>query len=70
MAKVLTSPNKSPLAASHTTMKEFTLEEVVQSRGTEVCWIIIRGNVYDVTNWLDEHPGGEEILQVVAGPSF
>ena len=51
-------------------MKEFTLEEVVQSRGTEVCWIIIRGNVYDVTNWLDEHPGGEEILQVVAGPSF
>ena len=51
-------------------MKEFTLEEVVQSRGTEVCWIIIRGNVYDVTNWLDEHPGGEEILQDVAGPSF
>lgn len=26
------------------------------------CWFVIDGKVYDVTKFLDEHPGGEEIL--------
>lgn len=25
-------------------------------------WVIIKGDVYDVTEWLDEHPGGRKIL--------
>lgn len=26
-------------------------------------WIVIEGMVYDVTTYLDHHPGGEEILR-------
>ena len=26
-------------------------------------WVIIKGKVYDVTSYVDEHPGGESILK-------
>lgn len=31
------------------------------------CWVIIHGKVYDVTKYLDDHPGGPEIIMDVAG---
>ena len=30
-------------------------------------WVIIKGDVYDVTEWLDEPPGGRKILLKNAG---
>eukprot|EP01062_Namystynia_karyoxenos_P070266 TRINITY_DN65657_c0_g1_i1.p1 TRINITY_DN65657_c0_g1~~TRINITY_DN65657_c0_g1_i1.p1 ORF type:complete len:575 (+),score=105.53 TRINITY_DN65657_c0_g1_i1:75-1799(+) len=40
---------------------------VASSRTRERCWTVIYGKVYDVTNFLDEHPGGDEILLRHAG---
>ncbi|XP_037046017.1 cytochrome b5 [Bradysia coprophila] len=31
------------------------------------CWIIIKDSVYDVTNYLDDHPGGGELITEWAG---
>lgn len=36
--------------------------EVAQHRSADSCWIVIHGKVYDVTGFLDEHPGGRNIL--------
>jgi cytochrome b involved in lipid metabolism len=33
------------------------------------CWMSIHGKVYDVTKFLEEHPGGEEVMLEVAGES-
>jgi hypothetical protein len=33
----------------------------------EDCWMAIHGKVYDVTKFLAEHPGGEEVMVEVAG---
>merc|ERR1712241_625005 len=46
--------------------KYFSLEEVSnhnKSRGEDrSIWMVIHDKVYDVTRFLDEHPGGEGIL--------
>lgn len=42
--------------------KEFTMEEVSQHNKKDDLWIVVKGVVLDVTNWLDEHPGGANAL--------
>lgn len=42
--------------------KEFTLEEVAKHNKKDDLWIAVKGVVMDVTNWLDEHPGGPQAL--------
>jgi len=42
--------------------KEYTLEEVAKHNKKDDIWIAVKGVVMDVTNWLDEHPGGPQAL--------
>ncbi|KAG8187625.1 hypothetical protein JTE90_027035 [Oedothorax gibbosus] len=42
--------------------KKYTLEEIEKHNDKKSVWILIHGNVYDVTKFLEEHPGGEEVL--------
>ncbi|NXL32969.1 CYB5 protein, partial [Glaucidium brasilianum] len=45
----------------------YRLEEVQQHNKSRSTWIILHHRVYDVTKFLDEHPGGEEVLREQAG---
>uniref|UniRef100_A0A336LQE5 Cytochrome b5 n=2 Tax=Culicoides sonorensis TaxID=179676 RepID=A0A336LQE5_CULSO len=47
--------------------KLFTLAEVAQHNTNRSTWLCIHNNVYDVTEFLNEHPGGEEVLLEQAG---
>ncbi|KAL1198897.1 Cytochrome B5 isoform D [Cardamine amara subsp. amara] len=47
--------------------KVFTLAEVSQHSSSQDCWIIIDGKVYDVTKFLDDHPGGDEVILTSTG---
>ncbi|CAO0789478.1 unnamed protein product [Mucor circinelloides] len=42
--------------------KVHTYEEIAQHNSRSDLWIVIEGKVYDITKFLDEHPGGEEVL--------
>ncbi|KAI8431957.1 hypothetical protein MSG28_004491 [Choristoneura fumiferana] len=44
-----------------------TTAEVKKHNHKDSVWMIIHNDVYDVTNFLDEHPGGEETLLDSAG---
>ncbi|XP_031481244.1 cytochrome b5-like isoform X2 [Nymphaea colorata] len=47
--------------------KVFTLEEVSKHNNSKDCWLVINGKVYDVTQFLDDHPGGDDVLLSATG---
>lgn len=42
--------------------QEWTREEIAQHNSRESCWVVIDGLVYNLTCYLDTHPGGDVIL--------
>ncbi|XP_047970148.1 cytochrome b5-like isoform X2 [Salvia hispanica] len=47
--------------------KVHLFEEVVKHNKTKDCWLVISGKVYDVTPFMDDHPGGDEVLLAATG---
>ncbi|XP_054439759.1 cytochrome b5 [Pteronotus mesoamericanus] len=45
----------------------YTLEEIKKHNHSKSTWLILHNKVYDVTKFLEEHPGGEEVLREQAG---
>lgn len=45
------------------TAASYTLEEVTKHFTKEDCWLAASGKVYDVSSFVDKHPGGEKILE-------
>ncbi|KAI4523533.1 hypothetical protein K525DRAFT_254520 [Schizophyllum commune Loenen D] len=44
-----------------------TLQQVAEHNSATSCWVIINNKVYDVTEFLQEHPGGPDIILKYAG---
>jgi cytochrome b involved in lipid metabolism len=47
--------------------KEYTMEEVAKHNTKEDLWVVVKGVVMDVSDWLDEHPGGPQALMNFMG---
>ncbi|MFV0459541.1 MAG: cytochrome b5 domain-containing protein [Actinomycetales bacterium] len=45
----------------------YTMDEVSQHADDSSCWVAIDGNVYDVTEWIGEHPGGPTRIENLCG---
>jgi len=46
---------------------EYSWEDIKKHATREDLWFVIEGKVYNVTSFLDDHPGGDEVLKDVAG---
>lgn len=47
--------------------KVFTLADVAEHNSSKDCWLVISGKVYNVTKFLEDHPGGDEVLLSATG---
>lgn len=61
----LASTSQTSEAAS--TTASYTLTQVAQHGSSTSCWSTINGKVYDLTNWIDQHPGGPEHILAICG---
>ena len=43
------------------------MHEVIKHNKEDDCWVIINGQVYDLTEFLHEHPGGKRVIMEHAG---
>ncbi|XP_060630966.1 cytochrome b5 [Anolis sagrei] len=57
-----TKPGKEPWRGRY-----HTLEEIQKHNHSQSTWIILHNRIYDLTKFLEEHPGGEEVLREQAG---
>jgi cytochrome b involved in lipid metabolism len=48
-------------------MKEYTYEEVAEHNTEDDCWVVVNGQVLDVTKFLPDHPGGKGAIMLFAG---
>lgn len=48
-------------------MKVISRSDVAKHSSAANCWVIIRGKVYDLTQFIMEHPGGSETILEYAG---
>ncbi|KAL2485451.1 Cytochrome b5 [Abeliophyllum distichum] len=47
--------------------KGFSYSHVSVHNTCKDCWVIINAKAYNVTSFLEDHPGGEEVLLAAAG---
>lgn len=48
-------------------MGEYSLEDVAKHNTDKDCWVVVNGQVLDVTDFLSEHPGGKKAIMIYAG---
>ena len=45
----------------------FTAAQVAQNSDATSCWASVDGSVYDLTEWISEHPGGSREIEALCG---
>lgn len=63
-APITTKPVTTTPATQPST---FTLAQVAQHATPQNCWTTINGGVYNVTSWINQHPGGAEAIISLCG---
>ncbi|KAG0170480.1 hypothetical protein DFQ28_001724 [Apophysomyces sp. BC1034] len=61
------APNAPKTKDEPKKMGEYTADEVAKHNKDDDCWVIVNGQVLDVTNFLPDHPGGKKAILIYAG---
>jgi hypothetical protein len=50
-----------------TTASVYTMAKVKENNSATSCWSVINGKVYDLTKWINSHPGGSSAIKGLCG---
>ena len=67
-AAVAPSAKPSPTPEPEmTTQTGYTMAKVKENNSATSCWSVINGNVYNLTQWINSHPGGPSVIRGLCG---
>lgn len=49
------------------TGEQYTMTEVEDNDSADTCWTVIDNGVYDLSDWVDQHPGGPDRIEQLCG---
>ncbi len=58
---------KPTTTTTTTTSSGITLTTIAKHNNRSSCWSAVNGNVYDLTSWIPNHPGGEQAILSMCG---
>ena len=65
-ASAAAKPSVTPTAAA-TIAAGYTMAQVKANKSAAKCWSVINGDVYDLTAWINAHPGGAGAITSLCG---
>ncbi|MFZ1912059.1 MAG: cytochrome b5-like heme/steroid binding domain-containing protein [Propionicimonas sp.] len=61
------TPTKPSPTPSTSAPSSYTLAQVAKHASATSCWSVVNGNVYDLTRWINRHPGGASRILGMCG---
>ena len=66
MMKPTPTPSPTP-EPEMTTQTGYTMAKAKENNSAASCWSVINGNVYNLTQWINSHPGGPSVIRGLCG---
>jgi len=69
-ATPIAKPTPTPVASQTppaSTTPSYSFMQVSSHSSASSCWTIIGNNVYDLTSWINQHPGGKQAILGLCG---
>lgn len=61
------APAGQQATSTTTAAGSYTMAQVATHANIASCWSTIDGNVYDLTSWIPQHPGGKRAIEGLCG---
>lgn len=58
---------KTTSQSSTSQLKIYSSSDVSKHSSGKSCWTIINSGVYDLTKWINQHPGGPAVIEAICG---
>ncbi|OHA89710.1 MAG: hypothetical protein A2741_02035 [Candidatus Zambryskibacteria bacterium RIFCSPHIGHO2_01_FULL_43_27] len=66
-APISSTPTSPTPSATPAQTSGITMTQIGAHNSRSSCWSAINGNVYDLTSWIPNHPGGEQVILSLCG---
>jgi hypothetical protein len=61
------TPTPTPTPTPTATTSGYTMAQVAANNSAKSCWAVIEGSVYNLTTWINSHPGGSGAIISLCG---